>query len=276
MGPSALLRVLAENGVAREDLLPEHGLSVWLEVDGRRILFDTGQGPALRHNAEAIGVDLREATDVVLSHGHYDHGGGLAFVLSVNSRARVYAHPACTIRRFSRKGAGVSHAIGLAPAVVDALGPRAVWVTSPTRLSENVVVTGTIPRTWGPESGAGGLYIDSRGDCPDRVVDDQALVVTVGMERLVVAGCAHAGVVNTVRCALELAPGDGPVTVAGGMHLRDASEARIGAAVQALRGLGVSSVCPGHCTGNAAVAAFRRSWGEACRGLAAGSVHRIG
>ena len=131
MGSQVRILVLTENNVAVDALLPEHGLSLWIEVDDRRILFDTGQGPALEHNARALGLDLSDATDVVLSHGHYDHGGGLAHALRVNREARVFAHPGCTIRRYSHKSDAEIRSIGLDADTVDCLRARATWSAAP-------------------------------------------------------------------------------------------------------------------------------------------------
>jgi 7,8-dihydropterin-6-yl-methyl-4-(beta-D-ribofuranosyl)aminobenzene 5'-phosphate synthase len=270
------LLVLTEDTAASKELQPEHGLSLWIEVDGRRILFDTGQGPALVHNAEVLGVDLSEATDIVLSHGHYDHGGGLAHVLGINRTARVFAHPGCTIRRFSKKTRGPARSIGLAREVVESLRPRATWVSQPTRISDSVTLTGTISRTWCFEQHHDGLFIDSQGLCPDPVVDDQAIVIATGGQRLVVLGCAHAGVANTVQYALQLSPAKGPVSVAGGMHLRGVPQGRVDETVDALRTLGVSRVVCGHCTGESAGRSLQHAYGEACTALSAGESYSFG
>ena len=86
---------------ANEGLLCEHGFSAWIEVPGRRLLFDTGQGAALPTNADKIGIDLRTADIVVLSHGHYDHSGGLPLVITRAPTAEIYAHPAATGLRYA-------------------------------------------------------------------------------------------------------------------------------------------------------------------------------
>ena len=86
---------------AGEGLLPEHGLSLWIETGGKHILFDTGQGNALVENARRLGVPLEETDIVVLSHGHYDHSGGLANVLTIAPRAKILLHPGATIARYS-------------------------------------------------------------------------------------------------------------------------------------------------------------------------------
>ena len=86
------LTVLAENTTCRNDLTAQHGLSLYLETADRKILFDMGQSDAFARNAEALGIDLSKVDFAVISHGHYDHGGGLETFLKINSNAQVYIH----------------------------------------------------------------------------------------------------------------------------------------------------------------------------------------
>ena len=270
------VRVLTENTVAEGVPVAEHGLSLWIEAGDRRVLFDTGQGEALPANAEALGVDLTQTTDIVLSHGHYDHGGGLLHALQSSPHARVFAHPMCTIRRFAVRPGAKARDIGLDPATVAALKARATWVSRPVALADGVLLTGTVARLWCPELRETGLYIDGRGTCSDPVVDEIALVAAAGTERLVVVGCAHPGVVNMVRCALALAPGGTRITVIGGTHLRAAEPALVAATVEGLKELGVTTVAPCHCTGAQAAGVFAESFGDACLRVSAGTELTIG
>jgi 7,8-dihydropterin-6-yl-methyl-4-(beta-D-ribofuranosyl)aminobenzene 5'-phosphate synthase len=94
------ITILVDNQ-AGPGLTTEHGFSLWIETDDRHILFDTGQGPALPSNARALGVDLRKTDVLVLSHGHYDHTGGIPHVLHVAPNAHVYCHPGVVQPRYS-------------------------------------------------------------------------------------------------------------------------------------------------------------------------------
>ena len=100
------ITLLVENTAQGEGILGEHGLAVWIETGGQRVLFDTGQGLALQHNAEVMGMDLSSADAIVLSHGHYDHVGGLEWMLGEAPGAALHLHPRATEAKFSGSGEG--------------------------------------------------------------------------------------------------------------------------------------------------------------------------
>ncbi|MGB2988117.1 MAG: MBL fold metallo-hydrolase, partial [Phycisphaerae bacterium] len=121
---SLRITVLVENTVGARGLTAEHGLALWIEADGMNILFDTGQGPALTVNAKALGIDLRKTDAVVLSHGHYDHTGGLDRVLGDLERAAVYVHPQAFEAKFGRRGDGTASYIGSPIRSIDQIRPH--------------------------------------------------------------------------------------------------------------------------------------------------------
>jgi 7,8-dihydropterin-6-yl-methyl-4-(beta-D-ribofuranosyl)aminobenzene 5'-phosphate synthase len=256
--------ILADNVAGPRGLLAEHGLSLWLETRGHRVLFDTGQGLALGHNAEALGIPLTLADAVVLSHGHYDHTGGLAAALSGRRGIEVYAQPEATSLRYAR-GGGAAREIGMPASAHEALAQRGTFRPSrlPLPLCGGVRVTGFVPRLTDFENEAGTFYLDADGHIPDPLVDDQAAFVETQLGGVVLLGCAHSGVVNTLRQVESLTKG--PIcAVIGGMHLKTASPARIAATVRALRERGVSHVVPCHCTGLEATMALVRELGDRC------------
>ncbi|MCK4341912.1 MAG: MBL fold metallo-hydrolase [Phycisphaerae bacterium] len=256
------ITVLAENCTGQRHLLAEHGWALWIEADDRKILFDTGQGLALAHNAERLGVGLESTDAVVLSHGHYDHVGGLAAELSRFAGANLYAHPAAFRLRFSRRGP--SGAQSASPPIHDAdqlrhQVARLILSLTPTAVTDGVWVTGEIPRRHAFEEPDGGFYLNEARTQPDPLLDDQALYIESRRGLVVVLGCAHAGVVNTLDYVLELTGRDRIHAVLGGMHLLHANEARIIETVAALRRYDVQVVAPAHCTGGPAT---RKIWAE--------------
>jgi 7,8-dihydropterin-6-yl-methyl-4-(beta-D-ribofuranosyl)aminobenzene 5'-phosphate synthase len=256
--------ILADNVAGPRGLLAEHGLSIWIETGGHRTLFDTGQGLALAHNAEALGVPLAHADAVVLSHGHYDHTGGLAAALQGRRGLPVYAQPEALSLRYSRR-TGEAREIGMPTAARQALTRRGSFRSSrlPLRVCGGARLTGTIPRVTDFEGEAGTFFLDEEGREPDPLVDDQAAFVETRAGTVVLLGCAHAGVVNTLRQVESLTTA--PLhAVIGGMHLAEAGPERIEATVRALVDWDVRHVVPCHCTGLPATAALARELGGRC------------
>ena len=169
--------VLAENTAQGIGLLGEHGLGLWIESLDTCVLFDTGQGLALPGNAEKLGVDLDCADAVVLSHGHYDHSGGLSHALSQAPNARIFLHPSALATRFSCREGQVRE-IGMPAHVRDAVNARqtsVTWIKEPTEIAPGMLVTGPIPRRNGFEDTGGPFFFDRDGTRPDPIEDDQAM-----------------------------------------------------------------------------------------------------
>ena len=264
---------LVDNTASRDDLVAEHGLAVWIDFGDRRLLFDTGQGQALPHNADALGIDLAAADAVVLSHGHYDHTGALGSVLARAPRVKVHAHPSVLLQKYSRRRGGRTRSISMPEPTAEVLGSRGdlvVWTNEPTEVFPGVWVTGQVPRSTAYEDVGGPFFLDARCKCPDLLDDDQALFFDTAAGTAVVCGCSHAGVVNTLQYIRGLT-GERPVAaVVGGMHLRSASPMRIRRTVRALRKLRVGRLAPCHCTGEAATAALSAAFPGRCESFAAG------
>ena len=159
-------------------MLGEHGLAYWIEWEGQCVLLDTGQGTVLASNAFKLDVPLHEADAIILSHGHYDHSGGLADVLRVN-HPRVFAHPAALQPKFARNQDGTSREIGIPPAcdARSASAADSLWQPCPRRPCWVVcVVTGPVPRVTDFEDTGGPFFLDAEWSCPDPLVEDQAVL----------------------------------------------------------------------------------------------------
>ncbi|NLE58833.1 MAG: MBL fold metallo-hydrolase [Planctomycetes bacterium] len=262
------ITALVENTANRLNLLAEHGLAFWIERDGRRILFDTGQGLALQHNAAALGIDLSTVDDIALSHGHYDHTGGLAVALPNFSRARVYAHLSAFRTRFVKDPDGKARAVGSQIESRDWLSSRVGQSIAtrggPVNLGGGVWLTGEIPRENDYEDTGGAFYLDEACTEPDPVIDDQAMFFETAKGLVVLLGCAHAGVINTLK-HIQAATGQAHIhAVLGGMHLLAAGERRMTETVKQLSSMNIERVGLSHCTGFAAMARLHRELPDRC------------
>lgn len=258
MTTGTTITVLVENTANQAGLLAEHGLAFWIQRDGKHILFDTGQGMALAHNAAKLGFDLSTADDVVLSHGHYDHTGGLLAALPAFSRAAVYAHLTALRERFARHPQAGVRSVGSPIESLDRLKPRVgrvvtTW-TRPVELDAGVWLTGQIPRQNDFEDTGGAFYLDEACTEADPIIDDQAVYLETSHGLVVLLGCAHAGVVNTLDYICTLTGANCIHAVLGGMHLLNANEDRLERTIRRLRELEVQRVGLAHCTGFAAMA----------------------
>lgn len=275
MGHNGVCVSVLVDDTSYDKLAHEHGLALWVEAGGRRILFDTGQGPALETNARRMGAPIWKADHVVLSHGHYDHTGGLAPVIAQGDGAVVHHHPDATRTRYAVDN-GSARSVGMPPAAraaLDGLPPeRRHRVTRPQELAEGVGLTGPAPRETPYEDTGGPFFYDPEGTRPDPLHDDLSLWAVSRKGLVLVLGCCHAGVVNTVHAALAASGQERLHAVVGGMHLFNASDERMTRTAQVLADSGVERVIPLHCTGKKAVANLRQALGNRVEAGKAGMV----
>lgn len=275
MSESITLTTLVENCTHRAGLFAEHGLSFLVRTRTSRIVFDTGQSGLLVENARLMGLNLDRANAVVLSHGHYDHTGGLAAVGAISPDASIFLHPDAMDSKFSKAADGTSRFIGIPSMSMEFLKGDAafkiVWTREAREVTDGVWVTGEIPRRSGYEDAGGPFYLNSECTVPDPLLDDQALFFEVRGGIVVVLGCGHSGIVNTLDHISRLTNGQPFRSVLGGMHLLAASPERMDRTIEALRQWNIPKLVPAHCTGMSAVARLWAAFPNRCASCPVGT-----
>ncbi len=272
------ITILVDN-TAAEGLMTEHGLSVWIEVSGRHVLFDTGQGGVLRNNAEKLSIPLHTTDSLVLSHGHYDHTGAVPYVLERAPDTHVYCHPVVNSSRYSIRD-GSSRSIGMpgaAKVAIESLSTNKVhWTTQPVEMFPGVGITGPIPRITDYEDTGGPFFIDVDGKLVDTIDDDLALWIHTNLGLVVVVGCCHSGLINTLSYVRRLSGTSRIHAVIGGFHLLAASDKRLDNTVNELSDLGSNIFVPCHCTGERAMDVFQKAFGDRVLLGRAGATYAFG
>ena len=257
------ITVLAENTACREDLQSEHGLSLFLETENRRILFDAGQTDAFAANAEALGIDLKAVDLAVLSHGHYDHSGGIARFLDVNSTAPVYLHREAFVPHYNADG----KYIGVDPALAN--NPRLRFTDRDEILAKGITLSSCnrLPRP--VPFGSFGLTMQA-GDqiLPDDFRHEQYLLIEEQGRRICVSGCSHKGILNILAWFR-------PDVLIGGFHFMkldpetpDGKDALEAAAARLLQYPTIYYT--GHCTGQSQFDFLKARMGQRLNALSTG------
>lgn len=271
---TSLTIVVDNNVLPGSSLIPEHGFAALIERGSERILFDTGQGPALGRNAAALHKDLAGLTCVVLSHGHYDHTGGLLHVANMNPGIRVVAHPAIFSAHMKMEvGKTAPRSIGIpyARREFEELGALFESVEDFREICQGVWFTGQVPRVFGTPPAGALITLSNQATVPDSIEDDASLVMETPSGPCVVLGCAHAGVRNIlehVRVNLGI---DRIYAVIGGTHLGPSDRSETFAAIKALEDFNVQLVAPAHCTGSGPTEVLRAYFGTRYCEAAAGT-----
>jgi 7,8-dihydropterin-6-yl-methyl-4-(beta-D-ribofuranosyl)aminobenzene 5'-phosphate synthase len=273
--------------LADGDELGEWGFAALVEADGHRILFDTGaHTDVVLKNAQTLGINLTTVPEAVLSHNHSDHVGGLLTlrqsvrVKAPSALSRVHVAEGIFYRRTSfNPGIDDNPALLLKPEYERSGGVFIVH-DKPAQIYPGVWLTGPVPRKYPERNWSGsGRVLTPRGWVEDNVPEDQALVFDTDRGLVVLVGCAHAGIVNTLEYAREIVRPARFYAVVGGIHLFAASDETLDWTARKLAGFGVDYFLGAHCTGIEPVLRFRSTLGldrRHCVVAAVGSSFEVG
>lgn len=255
--------VLMENSALDDRFVAEHGLSLYIEANGKRILFDAGQTDAFAHNAQSLGVDLSSVDLCVLSHGHYDHSGGLMRFLEINSHAPVYMHRRAVEPHYN----GTVKYIGVSESLIG--HPRVAYTEDSLDLGAGMLLSTCNHLASGCPASARGMTVKCGETFEQDSFDhEQYLIIEENGKRIVISGCSHKGILSIVRWLK-------PDVLIGGFHfvkLDPAGEdtAFLEAAASSL----LEQNClyyTGHCTGDAAFSFLKARMGERLQAMPAGT-----
>ncbi|VBB09624.1 metallo-beta-lactamase [Lucifera butyrica] len=261
--------VVVDNSVpisTRRPFRGEHGFSLLIEVASAKILLDTGQSEIVLHNLKLLGVQPNDLDAIALSHGHYDHTGGLAFLLQHRHKPiPVYAHPDIfqnhhSVNEGKRRYIGIPHT----QEELSELGAQWNLTAAPREIVPGLMFSGQIPRRTDYETGDAKLVIAAEAgcDCQDPILDDAALYYSCRDGLAVIGGCAHSGLVNTVEYGLKLTANTQLAGWIGGTHLGPAPKPQQAKTLCRLAEYAPRLVAASHCTGFAMMAELQRRFGE--------------
>lgn len=244
--------VVLSDSKAMDGFTSEHGLSFLIEVDQKKILFDTGASDLFLRNAQNLEIDMDQVDTIVLSHGHWDHGNGLEYL---NGKP-LLCHPDCFVNRYRKQRNG--H-LGLSLSRTEIENRYDLTLSrDQVQISQHLYFLGEVPRINDFEAKATKYMLD--GGNEDYIMDDSGLACITGKGLVVISGCAHSGICNMVEHARKVTGINRVEGVIGGFHLRAIND-QTRKTIEYLKSTGIKRVYPSHCTTEPALERFYDAFG---------------
>lgn len=254
--------VVVDN-IGKDELKGEWGLCIYIEYGEDKVLLDAGATGLFAENGEKLGIPLSEIDYAVLSHGHYDHAGGMRRFFQINDKAKFYLRDACAENCY-KKILFLKKYIGLPQGILEEYGDRIVYASGDYRIAEGISL---IPHKTQGLSAAGkreSMYVKEKrgGWKQDDFSHEQSLVFDTPEGLVIFNSCSHGGAANIIREAAETFPDKKILALVGGFHLFNKSEEEVRSLARKIKETGIRQIYTGHCTGKAAYGILKEELGE--------------
>ena len=262
------ITILCENLVGKRVGSGEHGFSAFIETDKGNYLFDTGSGHSIVANSLILNKDLRSIRKIFLSHGHYDHTGGLPEVLKLRGNIDVHAHPHVFLDRIAvlkENGKETKRFVGIPfkKAYLESLGANFIFNNNFIEVEKGLFLTGEVPRKNPFEKPDPRLFSEINGKTTqDIFLDDQSLILDTEKGLILILGCAHSGMINIINHVINKTGREKFYAILGGTHLDFLTPEQLEESIKSLKKMEIEKIGVSHCTGMRAAFRLHHEFGD--------------